>query len=122
VVVTNNVLASDDSGIKLGTASYGDFRDCTFSNCVITGTRYGIAMYIKDGAVVEGSFGDYPVLLMRSAPRIEVHLIHSDAPVGGVGEAGVPAIAPALCSAIHAATGRRIRALPIIDAGFEVTA
>lgn len=77
---------------------------------------------IKDGAVVEGSFGDYPVLLMRSAPRIEVHLVSSDAPVGGVGEAGVPAIAPALCSAIHAATGRRIRALPIIDAGFEVTA
>ncbi|MEC3947425.1 xanthine dehydrogenase family protein molybdopterin-binding subunit [Sphingobium sp. HWE2-09] len=77
---------------------------------------------LKDGAVVEGSFGDYPVLLMRSAPRIEVHLVSSDAPVGGVGEAGVPAIAPALCSAIHAATGRRIRALPIIDAGFEVTA
>jgi CO/xanthine dehydrogenase Mo-binding subunit len=77
---------------------------------------------LKDGAVVEGSFGDYSVLLMRSTPRIEVHLIDSGAPVGGVGEAGVPAIAPALCSAIHAATGRRIRTLPIIDAGFEVTA
>jgi len=77
---------------------------------------------LKDGAVVEGSFGDYPVLLMRSTPRIEVHLVDSGAPVGGVGEAGVPAIAPALCSAIHAATGRRIRTLPIIDAGFEVTA
>jgi hypothetical protein len=54
VTVTNNVLISDDSAIKLGTASYGDFRDCTFSNNVITGTRYGIAMYIKDGALVEG--------------------------------------------------------------------
>jgi hypothetical protein len=54
VTVTNCVLISDDSAIKLGTASYGDFRDCTFSNCVITGTRYGIAMYIKDGALVEG--------------------------------------------------------------------
>jgi hypothetical protein len=54
VVVSNSVLVSDDSAIKLGTGSYGDFRDCTFSNCVITGTRYGIAMYIKDGAVVEG--------------------------------------------------------------------
>ncbi|MEC3911421.1 molybdopterin cofactor-binding domain-containing protein [Sphingobium sp. CR2-8] len=77
---------------------------------------------LKDGAVVEGSFGDYPVVLMRSTPQIEVHLVDSGAPVGGVGEAGVPAIAPALCGAIHAATGRRIRALPIIDAGFEVTA
>jgi hypothetical protein len=54
VTVTNCVLISDDSAIKLGTASYGDFRDCTFSNCAITGTRYGIAMYIKDGALVEG--------------------------------------------------------------------
>lgn len=54
VTVTNNVLISDDSAIKLGTASYGDFRDCTFSNCAITGTRYGIGMYIKDGALVEG--------------------------------------------------------------------
>lgn len=54
VVVENCVLISDDSAIKLGTASWGDFRDCTFANCVITGTRYGIAMYIKDGALVEG--------------------------------------------------------------------
>jgi hypothetical protein len=53
VTATNNVLISDDSAIKLGTASYGDFRDCTFSNTVISGTRYGIAMYIKDGATVE---------------------------------------------------------------------
>jgi hypothetical protein len=53
VTATNNVLISDDSAIKLGTASYGDFRDCTFSNTVISGTRYGIAMYIKDGANVE---------------------------------------------------------------------
>ncbi|MFB3826244.1 MAG: glycoside hydrolase family 28 protein [Bryobacteraceae bacterium] len=54
VTVTNCVLISDDSAIKLGTASYGDFRRCVFSNCVITGTHYGIAMYIKDGALVEG--------------------------------------------------------------------
>jgi len=54
VTVDNCVLTSDDSAIKLGTASWGDFRDCTFANCVITGARYGIAMYIKDGALVEG--------------------------------------------------------------------
>jgi hypothetical protein len=54
ITVTNCVLTSDDSAIKLGTASYGDFRNCVFSNCVITGTHYGIAMYIKDGALVEG--------------------------------------------------------------------
>jgi Glycosyl hydrolases family 28 len=54
VAVDNCILISDDSAIKLGTASWGDFRDCTFANCVITGTRYGIAMYIKDGGLVEG--------------------------------------------------------------------
>ncbi len=54
VTVTNCVLASDDSAIKLGTGSHGDFRNCTFSNCVIYGTRYGLGLYIKDGATVEG--------------------------------------------------------------------
>ena len=52
--MNNCVLISGNSALKLGTASYGDFRDCTFGNCVISGSRYGIAMYIKDGALVEG--------------------------------------------------------------------
>ncbi|MET0241219.1 MAG: molybdopterin cofactor-binding domain-containing protein [Sphingobium sp.] len=75
---------------------------------------------LEDGAVVQSSFSDYPVVLMRSTPKIEVHLVPSDAHVGGVGEAGVPGIAPALCGAIFAATARRIRTLPIVDQGFEV--
>ncbi len=54
VTVTNCVLTSDDSAIKLGTGSYGGFRNCTFSNCVISGSRYGLAMFIKDGGPVEG--------------------------------------------------------------------
>jgi hypothetical protein len=54
VTVDNCVLISDDSAIKFGTASWGDFRDCTFANCVISGSHYGLAMYIKDGALVEG--------------------------------------------------------------------
>lgn len=54
VTVTNCVLISDDSAIKFGTGSYGDFRNCTFSNCVISGTHYGLAVYIKDGGTVEG--------------------------------------------------------------------
>lgn len=53
VTVTNCVLTSDDAALKLGTESFGDFRNCTFSNCSIYGTRVGLAMYIKDGAVVE---------------------------------------------------------------------
>jgi isoquinoline 1-oxidoreductase beta subunit len=70
------------------------------------------------GAVQQGSFDDYPVLRIDAAPRkLDVHLVGGglDTPPSGVGEPGVPPVAPALCNAIHAATGRRIRVLPIGD-------
>jgi isoquinoline 1-oxidoreductase beta subunit len=72
----------------------------------------------KDGRVVQSNFHDYQVLRMEAAPKaIHVHMIPGDfdAPLGGVGEPGVPPIAPALCNAIFAATGKRIRRLPIKD-------
>ncbi|MEK0083125.1 molybdopterin cofactor-binding domain-containing protein [Benzoatithermus flavus] len=69
----------------------------------------------KDGAIQQSNFHDYPVARMANAPRrIEVHLVESEAPPGGVGEPGVPPFAPALCNAIFAATGKRIRSLPIV--------
>jgi isoquinoline 1-oxidoreductase beta subunit len=70
----------------------------------------------KGGRVEQTNFHDYEVLRMNAAPKaIHVHMIPGDydAPLGGVGEPGVPPIAPALCNAIFAATGRRIRRLPI---------
>jgi isoquinoline 1-oxidoreductase beta subunit len=53
------------------------------------------------------------MLLMADMPRIEVHIVPSTDAQGGVGEPGTPPIAPAVCNAIFAATGRRIRRLPI---------
>jgi isoquinoline 1-oxidoreductase subunit beta len=68
----------------------------------------------REGRIQQSNFDSYPVPRINDSPRvIEVHLVESDAPPGGVGEPGVPPFAPALCNAIHAATGKRIRSLPI---------
>jgi isoquinoline 1-oxidoreductase beta subunit len=68
------------------------------------------------GRIVQGNFNDYPVARMNDAPyQVDVHTIDSDAAPGGVGEPGVPPVAPALGNAIFAATGRRIRSLPVGD-------
>jgi isoquinoline 1-oxidoreductase beta subunit len=70
----------------------------------------------KEGRIQQSNFNDYHVVRMSDAPRvIEVHLVASDAPPGGVGEPGTPPFAPALCNAIYAATGKRIRSLPIMN-------
>jgi isoquinoline 1-oxidoreductase beta subunit len=70
----------------------------------------------KNGRVQQDNFNQYEVLRMAATPKaIHVHMIPGDynAPLGGVGEPGVPPIAPALCNAIFAATAKRIRTLPI---------
>jgi isoquinoline 1-oxidoreductase beta subunit len=69
---------------------------------------------IDKGAVVETNFGDHPVARMADTPHTEVHFIASHAQRGGLGEPGVPPIAPAIANAIFAATGKRIRTLPIM--------
>jgi isoquinoline 1-oxidoreductase beta subunit len=69
---------------------------------------------VSNGHVDQSNFNDYEVLRMNEAPPvIEVHIVSSTERPGGVGEPGVPPIAPAVANAIFAATGRRARRLPI---------
>jgi isoquinoline 1-oxidoreductase beta subunit len=63
--------------------------------------------------VQQRNFHDYKVLRMNEMPVVEVHIVPSNEKMGGVGEPGVPPVAPAVCNAIFAATGKRIRRLPI---------
>ena len=65
------------------------------------------------GRVVQGNFDTYRVVRLPDAPRVEVHIVPSSDPIGGTGEPGVPPVAPAVCNAIFAVTGKRIRRLPI---------
>lgn len=66
-----------------------------------------------NGRVQEGNFNDYPILRINEMPVVETHIVPSTAQMGGVGEPGLPPIAPAVANAIFAATGKRIRRLPL---------
>ena len=68
---------------------------------------------LRDGKVEQSNFNNYEVLRLNEMPEVKVHIAQSNEKPGGIGEPGVPPIAPAVCNAIFAATGRRIRRLPI---------
>jgi isoquinoline 1-oxidoreductase beta subunit len=78
----------------------------------LTAALYG-DISIRQGAVAQGNFNDYQMLRMNEAPAIETYIINSGEALGGAGEPGTPAIAPALANAIFDATGIRIRELPV---------
>ncbi len=69
----------------------------------------------QGGATVEATFEDEPVLTFPDMPEVEVHLVPAGGDLGGIGEPGVPPVAPAVANAVAAATGRRIRRLPLLD-------
>ena len=78
----------------------------------LTAALYG-AITLKNGRVEQSNFHDYAPMRIHETPAIETHLVKSDEPPGGFGEAPTAAVAPAVTNAIFAATGKRIRTLPI---------
>jgi len=71
------------------------------------------AITLKEGQVEQSNFHDYQPIRMNEMPHIDVHIVDSNEASSGVGEPGVPPIAPAVCNAIFMVTGKRIRSLPI---------
>jgi isoquinoline 1-oxidoreductase subunit beta len=78
----------------------------------ITAALYG-QITLKDGRVEQSNFDSYQMLRMNEVPAIEGYIIQSSEPPGGMGEAGTSAIVPTVTNAIFAATGKRLRKLPI---------
>src|SRR5213592_1809466 len=96
IVNPDTVKAQMESGIIFG----------------ISGALWGEITF-KDGRVEQHNFNDYRVLRMHEAPVIDVHLVKSSEPPGGIGEPGTSAVMPAVANAIFTATGKRIRKLPV---------
>jgi isoquinoline 1-oxidoreductase beta subunit len=90
--------------------------------CVVDGfsTALGQELTIENGRVAEKNFDRYPLLRIANAPQVEIHFIQSDFTPTGVGEPALPPVAPAICNAIYAATGHRVRTLPLKKEGFAV--
>jgi len=83
-------------------------------------TALGLALSYENGRMQETNFDRYPLLRIPHAPVVDVHFIQSDYPPTGVGEPALPPVAPAICNAIFAATGHRVRTLPLSVDGFKV--
>jgi len=99
----STVIAQMESGIVFG----------------LTAALFG-EITLKQGRVRQANFDTYPMVGLAQMPAIEVSIIESGNKMGGIGEPGVPPVAPALLNAVFAATGKRLRSLPIIKQGITI--
>ena len=105
-----------DIAIDAGQVIHPDRVRAQFEGAAVFGTSIAMMGEItaKGGRIQQSNFNNYPVARMPEAPfETHIHIVNSNAPPAGVGEPGVPVMAPAICNAIFAATGKRVRELPI---------
>jgi isoquinoline 1-oxidoreductase subunit beta len=103
------------SAIDCGMAANPDGLKAQIEGGIIFGLTAALhgEISIDQGRVAQANFPDYEMVRLAETPEVEVHIVESDAPWGGAGEPGVPPVAPAVANAIFAATGIRIRELPL---------
>jgi isoquinoline 1-oxidoreductase beta subunit len=105
-----------DTAVDAGTIVNRDTVLNQFEGAAVFGASLALFGEITatGGVIDQSNFHDYQVCRINEAPeKVNVHIVESDAPPAGVGEPGVPPFAPALCNAIFAATGKRVRELPL---------
>jgi len=119
VVRVERVVAVVDCGIVVNP----DTAQAQVEGGILFGlsAALGEQITIEGGKVVQGNFHEYPLLRLPDAPRLEIEFIRSDAAPGGLGEPGTPPIAAALANAVFAATGTRVRRLPLLEADLKRT-
>jgi isoquinoline 1-oxidoreductase beta subunit len=117
VTVTGNKVKVDRVVVVIdcGIVVNPDLVEAQMEGAIVFGLSAALKgeITIKNGIVEQSNFDDYEIMTYNEMPEIEVLYIKNTFPVGGVGEVGVPPCAPAVCNAIFAATGKRIRKLPI---------
>jgi isoquinoline 1-oxidoreductase subunit beta len=101
--------------VDCGTVVNPDTVQAQIQSAVVFGITAALhgQITVKNGRVEQTNFDTYLMLRMNEAPVIEVHIVQSSEPPGGIGETGTSAIVPAVTNAIFAATGKRLRKLPI---------
>jgi isoquinoline 1-oxidoreductase beta subunit len=107
--------------VDAGIVANPDMVRSQFEGAAVFGTSIARTGEITatNGVIDQSNFHNYPVARMNDAPvRVDVQIVESTAPPAGVGEPGVPPFVPALCNAIFAATGKRVRELPLTRNGF----